>query len=72
MYAVALGAQVIEKHFKIDDDMQCVDAGVSISQNQMKEMILEIRQIEKILGSGQLGVREAEKDILPFRRYACI
>ncbi|HJZ22997.1 MAG TPA: N-acetylneuraminate synthase family protein, partial [Candidatus Babeliales bacterium] len=32
VYAVAAGAQVIEKHYKIDENMNCVDAPVSISE----------------------------------------
>lgn len=68
VYAVAAGAQVIENHYKIDDNMDCVDAPISISEAQMKEMIAEIRQVETMLGSEQLGIREPEKDIVVFRR----
>ena len=70
VYAVAAGAQVIEKHFKIDDNMDCVDAPVSITEAQMKEMIAQIREAEGILGSEQLGIREPEKDIVVFRRIS--
>jgi sialic acid synthase SpsE len=69
LYAVAAGAQIIEKHFKIDENMDCVDSAVSISAAQMKQMVAEIRRIENIFGDGEFGVREAEKDITPFRRY---
>ena len=69
LYAVAAGAQVLEKHFRINDKMDCIDAQVSITETQMKRMISEIRRIEKILGRGEFGVRKAEKDITIFRRY---
>lgn len=66
--AVAAGAQIIEKHYKIDDDMDCVDAPVSITEKQMTNMVNEIRRLERVFGNGELGVRSAEKDITVFRR----
>lgn len=68
LYAVAAGAQIIEKHFKIDENMVCIDSPVSITESQMSEMVTEIRNIENIFGEGELGIREVEKDIVPFRR----
>ena len=69
LLAVAAGAQVIEKHFKIDDNMDCVDAPVSISESQLKELVSGIREIEKIFGDGFMGITSAEKEIVPFRRF---
>ena len=68
LYAVAAGAQIIEKHYKIDKDMDCVDAPVSITEEQMKKMVNEIRMLENILGSGEFGLRESEKSCEIFRR----
>lgn len=68
LYAVAAGAQVIEKHFKIDENFECIDAPVSITEKQMTKMIKEIRRIEKIFGDEEFGLREAEKGIEVFRR----
>ncbi len=70
LLAVAAGAQVIEKHFKIDDNMDCVDSPVSISESQLKELVSRIREIEKIFGDGFMGITPAEKDIVPFRRFS--
>lgn len=69
LYAVAAGAQIIEKHFKIDKNMDCVDAVVSITAAQMKQLVEETRRIEQIFGDGEFGVRKVEKDITPFRRH---
>ena len=69
LYAVAAGAQIIEKHYKIDKDMSCVDAAVSITEEQMKDLIKEIRRLEEILGNGEIGIREAEKPCVIFRRF---
>ena len=70
LYAVAAGAQIIEKHYRIDDDMDCVDAPVSISQSQMTEMIRNIREIEVILGDGNIELSDTEEGTAVFRRFS--
>lgn len=68
--AVAAGAQIIEKHYKIDGNMDCVDSSVSISEEQMREMVKDIRRQEDILGSFKLGLKAAEKGCEVCRRYS--
>ena len=68
LYAVCSGAQIIEKHFRIDENMECVDSPVSISELQMKKLVDETRRIEKIMGSGELKLRDCEKGSIIFRR----
>jgi sialic acid synthase SpsE len=70
LYAVAIGAQVIEKHFKIDNKMNCVDKNVSITENEMKKMVNKIRLLENSLGTGKLHLRKNEKDIIQYRRIS--
>ena len=70
LYAVAAGAQIIEKHYKIDKNMDCVDASVSITEKQMKDLVGQIRRAETILGEGLFGIRDAEKGCEIFRRYS--
>lgn len=72
LYAVAAGGQVIEKHYRIDQDMDCVDAPVSITQEQMKKLVSEIRRMEGILGSCEVGLKEPEKGCTVFRRHSGI
>lgn len=50
--AVALGASVIEKHFTLDKRMPGPDHQASLEPEQLREMILSIRNIEKALGDG--------------------
>lgn len=69
LLAVAAGAQIIEKHFRIDENMDCIDAPVSISEKQLSELVSGIRDIEKIFGDGFVGITKAEEDIVPFRRF---
>lgn len=67
-YAAAAGAQVIEKHYRIDEEMDCIDAAVSISESQMTDMVREIRRIEAMFGNGEPRLRDIEEPITAFRR----
>ena len=62
LYAVAAGARIIEKHYKIDENFDCVDSKVSITENQMKNLVHETRRLESILGSESFGIRDVEKN----------
>jgi len=68
LLAVAAGAKIIEKHYKISDDMDCVDAVVSISEEKMKELVMQIRRVELIMGNGTIEISEIEKDLLWLKR----
>ena len=68
IYAVAAGAQIIEKHFKIDENFECIDSSVSITELQMKKLVEEVRALERIFGMESFGVREVEKKTVAFRR----
>jgi len=58
--AVALGAQIIEKHFTVDQNMQGPDHKASLEPKQLAEMIKGIRDIELALGNGLKGPRPSE------------
>ena len=72
LYAAAMGAQVLEKHYKISDDMDCIDAPVSINENQMTKFVSELKQIDKMLGESDFGNRESEKDTVAYRRFSTL
>jgi len=64
--AVALGAEVIEKHFTLDKNMEGPDHKASLEPGELTEMVRTIRNIEVALGSGEKKVTESEaknKDI---------
>ncbi len=50
--SVALGAEIVEKHFTLDKKMQGPDHSSSLSPEEFKELVIGIRNIEKALGSG--------------------
>lgn len=59
--AVALGAQVIEKHFTLDRNMPGPDHKASLEPAELKAMVSAIRNIEKALGTGQKQVSASEQ-----------
>jgi len=50
--AVALGAEVIEKHFTLNRNMEGPDHKASLEPDELKNMIDAIRNIEKAMGDG--------------------
>lgn len=50
--AVAMGAEIIEKHFTLDKNMEGPDHKASLDPFELKQMVDAIRNIEKALGDG--------------------
>lgn len=50
--AVAMGAEVIEKHFTLDKNMEGPDHKASLEPDELKAMVTAIRNIEKAMGDG--------------------
>ena len=59
--AVALGAEIIEKHFTLDKTLPGPDHKASIEPAELKEMVRRIRETEAALGTGQKVPMEAER-----------
>lgn len=66
--AVAMGAEVIEKHFTLDKQMQGPDHKASLDVSELSEMVKEIRDIEVAIGDGikrpadsEMSTREAAR-----------
>ena len=51
--AVALGANVIEKHFTTNSNLTGPDHKASLEPDQLKEMVTSIRTVESALGNGR-------------------
>jgi len=58
--AVAMGANVIEKHITLDRSMLGPDHSASLECNEFKNMVLAIRNIELALGSYSKAPSESE------------
>ena len=59
--AVALGAEVIEKHFTLDRTLPGPDHSSSLEPEDFKQLVLGIRDIEHCLGDGIKRPGEREK-----------
>lgn len=67
--AVALGASVFEKHFKLADDNTSVDAAFSATPAQLKEYVNAINDAWAALGEAKFGpASAAEAQSTQFRR----
>jgi sialic acid synthase SpsE len=72
LYAFLRGAQVLEKHFKIDDSFECIDGAVSITETQMKSLVENLYEADQILGDNLFCATDAEKETLKYRRFSSI
>ncbi|WP_022761347.1 N-acetylneuraminate synthase [Butyrivibrio sp. AD3002] len=58
--AAALGATVLEKHFTLDRNMEGPDHKASLEPDELRQMVLSVRNIEMALGDGNKQPTEAE------------
>lgn len=59
--AVAMGAEVIEKHFTLDKTLPGPDHKASLEPQELKAMVDAIRNIEQALGDGHKHVSDSER-----------
>lgn len=59
--AVAMGAEVIEKHFTLDKNMDGPDHKASLEPEELKKMIEGIRNVDIAMGDGVKKATESEK-----------
>lgn len=70
--AVALGAEVIEKHFTFDRTLPGPDHKASLEPNELKAMVDAIRNIEQALGDGQKHVSASEEKNMAIARKSIV
>lgn len=58
--AVAMGAQMIERHFTLDKSMVGFDHKMSLEPDELIAMVRDIRNVTKIIGTGEKQVSETE------------
>lgn len=59
--AIALGATIVEKHFTLDRNLPGPDHKASSTPDKFREMCVEIRRAELMLGEGKKIVTDSEK-----------
>ena len=70
--AVAMGAVIIEKHFTLDRSMIGPDHKSSLEPDELKSMVLNIRNTEKLLGSFEKKISNSEKKNLYIVRKSIV
>lgn len=66
--AVAMGASIIEKHFCIDRSIDNPDSSFSMNPQEFKEMVDNIRLVEKAKGNIYYGPTKQEESSIIFRK----
>jgi pseudaminic acid synthase len=66
--AAALGASVIEKHFTLSRKIKTPDSFFSIEPQELKELVENVRVVEKALGEAKHKLTKEEKKSRVFRR----
>ena len=66
--SAALGVCLIEKHFTLDKNMEGWDHKVSVTKNEMKEIISNASRINDAMGSYRIKAIESDEKKREFRR----
>ncbi|MCG8609052.1 MAG: pseudaminic acid synthase [Pseudomonadales bacterium] len=66
--SVALGANVIERHFVLDRNTEAVDGAFSSTPEEFSRLVGQTKNISAALGKVQYGPSESELDSLKYRR----
>lgn len=61
LIAVGRGANAVERHITLDNNMNGFDHKLSVNPEDLKTMITDIRHVEMMFGDGEKFVREKEK-----------
>lgn len=70
--AVALGAEIIEKHFTLDRNLPGPDHKASLDIEGLCDMVRSIRDVELAMGDGIKSVAEAEKANISVARKSIV
>ena len=70
--AVAMGATVIEKHFTLDRTLPGPDHHASLEPNELKALVLAIRNVEKAMGDGTKKPSPSEVKNIPVVRKSIV
>ncbi len=70
--AVAMGAQIIEKHFTLDKTMDGPDHKASLEPHELKAMVSAIRNVEVALGNGVKMPSASERKNIAIARKSIV
>ena len=70
--AVAMGAEIIEKHFTLDKTMEGPDHKASLEPKELEQMVTGIRNIELAMGKAEKTVTSSEQKNLKIVRKSIV
>ena len=70
--AAAMGARIIEKHFTLNRNMPGPDHMASLEPEELKAMIMAVRNVESALGDGIKAPSECEKKNIDIARKSIV
>lgn len=70
--AVAMGAQIIEKHFTLDRSMPGPDHKASLIPEELAEMVKAIRDVEQAIGSPEKHATDIERPNMAIARKSIV
>jgi len=68
--AVALGADLIEKHYTLSNDLPGPDHKFALTPDELKEMVQAVRGATEARGNGIKNIQDEEKELFYFARRA--
>lgn len=63
VYAAYMGAQIIEKHFKLSTDNDCPDSIVSLDEIEFTKLVAELKESIVIKGNGEINYQDKEHEV---------
>ena len=70
--AVSLGAQVVEKHITLDNNLPGPDHRASLEVKDLPRMVSQIRHIEQAFGNAHIGISDCEKNTRDVARKSIV
>jgi N-acetylneuraminate synthase len=66
--AIALGANILEKHYTLDNDLPGPDHRFAVEPHELRAMIQAVRNTERALGTGEKAPLAIEQELRGFAR----
>jgi sialic acid synthase SpsE len=66
--AVSVGANLLEKHFTLSNDLSGPDHRFAIQPDELRLMIRKVRELEQALGTGEKAIHPIEAELRAFAR----
>lgn len=71
-YARIAGAAILEKHFTLDNNRSGPDHAFSLTPEKMADYIRGVRRAELMLGDGELGLQDEEREVREIARCSVV